>query len=108
MTDDQRGLALALKRSVTQRAYQLGIPGSPEYLAAFRSGLDKLRNQRDKLEDAVATGFGRQIVSVAAGENVTWSAPMNLSEQLGAYVQAIEELEGRTFLATRTTARFIY
>jgi|SRR6516162_4225011 hypothetical protein len=108
MTEEQCQFALDLKMDVLSRAYQLGQPGDPDYEAAFKAGLGQLQNDRDKIRAAISAGGGKQVLSVNAGESVTWSAPMSLQDQLGAYTRAIMELMGFTYLQNRTSARFLY
>ena len=108
MTDEQRQFAYDLKIDVLSRAYQLGQPGNPDYEAALKAGLGQLQNDRDKIRAAISAGGGKQVLSVNAGESVTWSAPMSLQAQLGAYNRAIIELMGLTYIQNRTTARFLY
>ena len=98
-----------LARGVIQQAYEAGLPGSPEYAAAYQAGIANLQNIRSTLWTMIDQNLGKHILSVQAGETVTWATPiLSVQDQYYSVIAAIEILKGRSWKYTRTSARFMY
>lgn len=50
---------------------------------------------------------GKQVISVNAGESVSWQPGDKLQDLYGAYLQALDWLDGKTPIVRQTTSVFL-
>lgn len=95
---------------VRDQALQAGPVGSQGYNDVLKAAVADLRAKASCLSSEIAATGGRQVLSVSAGESVTYTTPsMTQQDLLSAYNCAIYNLNGTTVpVWRRTTARYIY
>lgn len=92
---------------VYDQALQVGVAGSPAYNDVIKAAVADLRSKASCLTSEFAATGGRQILSLSAGESITYSAPpMSQEDLLAAYKCALWSLQGRVALYRRTSARY--
>lgn len=107
MAGDQ--LCLSITSRVFRQALKAGPAGSSAYQSVIVAAVSELETKEDCLTADIAANGGRQILSISAGESVTYSTPPMTQEDLfSAYECAIAKLSGTVMLYRRTSARYLY
>lgn len=102
-----------LCQSITSRVYRqalkAGVAGSAAYQSVIDAAIAELEAREDCLTAEIAATGGRQILSISAGESVTYTTPPMTQEDLfSAYECAISKLAGTVPFWRRTSARYLY
>ena len=102
-------LCLSITSKVYRQALKAGAVGTPAYQSVIDAAIADLEAKEDCLTAQIAANGGRQILSVSAGESITYSAPpMSQNDMFAAYECAISKLSGVVTAWQRTSARYLY
>ena len=89
-------------QSLVDTVLLAGAPGSDAYAAA----LAQLQADQAAARVKISTGYGKQVMSVSAGESVSWGQSMTFAEFFQACTDALKQLQGM-IMVRRTSALFL-